>query len=373
MNIGVIKLGARISFESLGTSGGTGETVSIIKMLQYGGANVIAYTKILKGEKTEFTNIKIKQILDYYDNINSENLDALVVLNGTVNFFGGAEDKAQLANYHIINNFKGQIFYIYCDPSLILKQIWPSVEKKEWAKNYKKENIEITRKDIIYLSQPYDIKEVSNIINKDIFISKIVHFPFEQFPCLNERLSINENPIVDLSYGGTMRGGRRENKMLKFYFDYPFDINVEMFGKINKEDFKAKNLQTIINLPKFTGPVNYDKMLLKMNESLSHIVIGDKLYEKINDIPQRLYESISAGCITFIDSDMDKMRRIYKSNELRKFLYVNSKLEVIDKIRNLKNDISLRKDILKNTLIDINFNSKKYCESFVNILEKQVY
>ena len=163
MKIAVLKLGARIAISSRGTSGGTGEVLSIIKMLTTAGCEVEAFTKILaKDEKpTDFSVLPIDQ---YYDKINDRNYDCLIVLNGSVNFFGGAEDREQILNYYIINNFKGNVFYVLCDPNLMLRQIWPSVAAKPWASNYQQKDIEIVRDDTCVLrrTNTKDNKENAN-------------------------------------------------------------------------------------------------------------------------------------------------------------------------------------------------------------------
>jgi hypothetical protein len=370
MKVGVIKLGSRISFNANDTSGGNGEARSIIKMLAGGGAEVHIYTKILKKDTLlpEYVWHNIGE-----DHLTVGFLDALIVLNGNVNFFGGAEDKEQLLNYKMINDFKGPVFYTYCDPSLTLKQVWPSVAKKPWASNWAERDLNITRNDLIYLSQPHDVERVmSDLEAKDgIVPSKMIHFPFEQFPCLNEQLPLNPTPEVDLSYGGTMRGGKRVKKMVKFYFDHPAEISVEMFGKIEAEDFDAKFTSGVTRFPQFTGAIRYDEMLPKMNKAMCHVVIGDPYYEAINDMAQRAYESIWSNVVTFIDTDLDQLRRVYgRDKVLADFLYVSSRQEVSEKILLLKSDSNLRRQILEDQLAAINFNAAEYCTRFVNLLKE---
>ncbi len=375
MKIAVIKLGARISFSSQGSSGGTGEALSIIKMLEQGGADVHIFTKILDKDVLPET-FKWHDMREDVSALKRAiaHVDALLIINGTVQFYGGAEDREQLLNYILINEFSGPVYYIFCDPELTLKQVWSAVEGKPWASNWSEQMLNIERTDIRYVAQPYDVQKVLAELKKnEVKPSSIVHFPLEQFPCLNDRLPFNESPTVDLSYGGTMRGGRRIAKMLKFYFGHPSDISVEMFGKIDAEDFtkhkKYGSQATILRNPTFTGPVRYDEMLPKMNKSMAHCVIGDPWYEEINDIPQRLYESIMSQVVTFADYDMDTKRRVYGADkELADFLYVKTREELSEKIQLLKSDVDTRKEIIAAQFAAVGFDTKKYCESFVNLL-----
>lgn len=365
MKIGVIKLGARISYSSQGTSGGTGEALSIINMLHLGGAQPIVLTKILKNDVNP-SYIEFRDILDP----KTDDLDALLVINGRVNFFGGAEDVSQIMNYKIINQFNGPISYAYCDPELTLVEIVDSIEKKEWSSNWNLNDLKISDKKIKYISQPSDLKVISNWFKKNVVKpSSIIHFPFEQFPCLNEIIPYNDNPSVHLSYGGTMRNNKRQKKMIKYYFDHPKEIKVEMFGKINLEDFNEKYYDKNSIFPMFTGAVKYDKMLYKMNDAMCHCVIGDPIYEESNDIAQRTYESIWSSVVTFIDNDLDKSKRVYgKSEYLSEFLYVNSKQELSNKIKFLIDNPEKRKKIIDRQFETIAFDSAKYTESFVNLV-----
>jgi hypothetical protein len=116
-------------------------------------------------------------------------------------------------------------------------------------------------------------------------------------------------------------------------------------------------------------PVQYDDMLAKMNKARSHCVIGDPFYEEINDIPQRLYESIWSNVVTFIDADMDKNRRVW-ANDItvgEKFFYVKNRQELSERIKELKTN-EARKLLLDSQFEAVNFKAKEYCEGFVNLL-----
>ena len=98
MKIAALKLGARITRG--GTSGGSGEALALLEMLSKGN-EVHAYTKVLnKDENIEF--VQMHQILDEYADVNEQNYDCLVVINGSVNYFGGIDSPDQTLNYHII-------------------------------------------------------------------------------------------------------------------------------------------------------------------------------------------------------------------------------------------------------------------------------
>jgi hypothetical protein len=382
MKVAVIKLGSRISFNANDTSGGNGEARSIIKILETAGCEVHIFTKILKKDDLlpQYKWHNIGELLEPHGHVHEmealDSCDALLVINGNVNFFGGAEDKEQILNYYIINKFDGKVFYAYCDPALTLKQLWPAIEKKPWASSWKKEDILIEREDIIYLSQPYDVDKVAHGLGTNCVIPNyITHFPFEQFPCLNEMIPACpfEELEVDLSYGGTMRGGKRIKKMVEYYFGAPKDMRVEMFGKITAEDFtshpKMGGVVSVDRHPNFTGPVKYADMLPKMNKALSHIVIGDPFYEEINDMAQRAYESIWSGVITFIDHDLDTLRRVYGADkELADFLYVKNRQDAHQKIMLLKHDPDARIQIVEDQLKAINFNPKTYATKLREIL-----
>jgi Fe-S cluster biosynthesis and repair protein YggX len=335
MKLAVIKLGARIA--NKGTSGGSGEALSIIKTLSY-TEDVHYFTKILKNDpKIEFA--KGHNLLEEKPD---NSFDALIVINGNVNFFGGLKDELQIENYRLINSFKGPIFYMYCDPELHLKQIWNSVEKKSWN-TYKKNEIFISRNDIIYIHQPYNIEPFKKQIEKQIKPKAYEFFPFYKFPLLNDRLEWDwSKKIKDLGYGGTLRGGKREEYILEFLFG--LDLDVEFFGPITLEKFKKYKKEIHGNPPKFGKAIDYSKFLEKMNEFKTTINIGDKKYFG-NTLNQRIYEGVLSNNVSFIDIKLDPKKRAFSNKELQEFLYVNNKIELENKIKKIKDSEELCKRI----------------------------
>lgn len=375
MKVALIKLGSRISVSSKGTSGGTGEALSIIKMLVKSGVDVDAYTEVLNKDNLENLDFNIYNLEDTYKDINSKHYDALLVMNGNINYFGGNDVPSQTLNYYIINHFEGKVFYILCDCNLLLKQIWPTVSKKSFASNYKEEDLNIVRDDIIYVAQPRNLDLLkSKLAKNDIKINKVIHFPFERFPLVTiENPSYNnivDNPFYDLSYGGTFRGGKREKDMIKFYFGYSDDIKVEMFGKIKESNFN-KDLIKDLRKPEFNKAVSYNDFTKKMSDSLATVIIGDPIYKQLDNLAQRIYESIMTGNITFIDASYDYNKRVFTDKELIDFNYVNSREEVEDRIRKLRNDKEFRVHIINKQIENTKINILDYCNKFKDIIEEE--
>jgi len=321
--VAVIKLGSRIV--NKGTSGGSGEALSILRILTTTNKNVHYFTKMLAKDPA-IESATGHQILEEQPD---ESYTDLVIINGNVNFFGGAEDEAQIMNYRIINNFKGNIYYMYCDPELYLKQIWKSVSSKEWGSKYKEKDIHITRDDIVYIHQPYDIEPFKASIEKVIKPKSYQFFDFYKFPLLNDRLEFDySKKIKTLGYGGTLRGGKREPKILEFCFGVEDSY---VFGPITLAKFK-NNKPSYGEPPVFEKAVEYSEYLNKMNEFKCSINIGDKKYNN-RTLNQRIYEAVLSNCISFIDIEMDPNKRAFKNPSLRKLLYVKSKEDIIKRIK----------------------------------------
>lgn len=365
MKVAVLKLGARLVFgNKIGTSGGTGEAVSLIDMLVKGGVTVHCYTKILDSDPIPTDeNLHMFNIETNYVNIENQQYDAVIVVNGTVNFFGGAEDRSQILNYHVINNFKGPVVYLYCDPNLPLKQIWSSIEKKPWASNWNKEDIEVTR-NIHVISQSYNLVKNKAIFESNGYnVASISQYDFQKFPMMrNKAIEPMFGRSVDISYGGTFRSGRREKKLIDFYWGYPQSLFVEVFGKIKIDDFNEKKVDRL-RPPIFSGAVDYSKMIEKMSDAKYHIAIGDNQYPEFEMISQRVYEAIMAGCVVFLDKEFDKNKRVFPNDE---FFYVANRQEVIDKINNI--DDTDVKRLAETQFRAVGFDEKSYCDGFVKLI-----
>jgi len=362
MKIAIIKLGGRIANEGHGIT--SFEAVSVSKMLSYGN-KVDCFTKISNNDKP-IPELNILEITDHYNKI-SGNYDALVVLNGNINFYGGKETPEQILNLHIINNFNGLVFYIFIDTLLPLKNVWDSIQKKSWGNKYKKEDILIIRKDIVYITMCYDTEAVYKITNKTgIVPSKVVYFPFEKYAFFGERLNYHSNKTIDLIYGANSFRNKREKKLIKYYLDLPEDLSVVFYGKMKQEDFNIKLISNKI-FPNFEGPIKYNENLIKLNTSISTINISDSFNEG-RQLNPRIYETVLANVVSFMDLDYDPQKRAFKNPELQNFLYVKNQNELIDKIRKLKSDKTIMNKIIDMQYEDSYISKKDLSNNFCELI-----
>ena len=394
MRIALTKLGYYISWNDIAKTGNMYEVKHIIEILHGMDKDIQIdiYSEILD-RKNKYDGkpdyITFYNILDQYKEINNRNYDCLIVINGNMTFFGGEEYEERILCYNLINNFKGKIIYIHCDNQLVLKQCWRQVKTKPWAGNWDRNDIHIKRDDIVYISQMRDLKLLNTLTNKgslkvDIKYENLYHFPFEKFPCLDNIIPINNNLEYDLIYGGTIRANRRLYKMLKFHFGYSDKLKVTMFGNFTIEKLKAllkatKKLSYLHNdntiYPTIEDAVSADEYTKKINKSLAQIVICDKAMEGGKHYAQRIYQSIWANNITFIDVDVDPNKEIFKNSEfLKQFNYVSSTVEIEKKLIMVKNTIGIREKILEEQFKAIGFNKdlylKEFKDLFLSILNK---
>lgn len=376
MKIAVTKIGGTLLSGSHSTTGGTAEAICMIEMMSDTGNQVDAFCRNPNGPTDVNGKYTVYDIESNYDMIINGGYDAFLIFNGAVTYFGGADKPEYTIVYKVINNFKGKVFWLSTDLGLNLIQIWGAIARKPWHDRYKEEDIVIKRDDIIYICQANKPEVVVNEVNKSsgaIQIKNYGHFNFEKFPLYafpdyKNYSEYNEHPLYDLSYGGTFRQGRREMDMIKFYFGYPDDISVEMFGKISEKNFNPKKVANL-RKPEFGPAIKTDMFKEKMNKNaMSTVIISDPLYKKTEQFTLRIYESILAKVVTFIDISYDPDKKLYHSDELKDFLYVKDRKDVAEKIRRLKEDDSFRRHIVELQLDDIDFNRDDYRNEFFRVI-----
>lgn len=374
MKLAIVKFGGRMHANGNGPI--DGEVMAAVDLFVKGGNEVHYFTRILDKD------IPLKGAYGYnFEEFENGKHDALIIINGNINYFGGQEPEVDMKTLNLVNLFQGPVFYILFDPLLPLRQQWKGVEHKQekynWKHKYLREQIEIKREDIIYISQPYNLEATRKMLEKyDVPIKDIIHYPLHKMHLVYydrlETIVPLEERENDLAFGGTFRTGRREDKLIKYYFDYPEDIKVELFGKFKLSQFKDKKI-TGLRPPTFGGNYKHYDVPEKMSKSLATVVIGDKWYEG-NNLAQRIYENILSNCVTFVDKDLDPTGKIYGNDtQIKEWLWVENRNDVLEKIKRLKNAGNEALEmLLHNQYSAVKINSQQYVDDLTNLIRENI-
>lgn len=303
----VVKYGLPIHFKE-DNRGAVSEARIIAEMLSCNLENeVVIITKTSVNGNHPVPDY-VTRYIDQVEYMESETLEEefkdhiLVIVNG-LNPPSDKWTEFDLINEAIIESWPTPPVYLLCDPQL-----------------YKRPNIYTNRTDIKVITQAFDVNAVREYINNvywqmsfngdlipqginfEIPETNIAHFPMNKFPMLRPAKPVNLKPEYDLIYGGSMRSMNRIHKMGKYLGSTTQNDKTLIFGRdINKEAFIENGYEANFDIG---GPIDYDKFVDKYNTSISTIIIGDELYERFKNVPQRFYESIQAGILPFIDRDL---------------------------------------------------------------------
>ena len=385
--VALIKLGCRFSLNSNSKTGGVIEAIHIVDILTHSGIQVDVYDKILKGDEPSsnpLLNIyNVDKVecglfddpLPYYETVNDQGYDALIVLNGNVTYFGGEDRPHETKKLIILNEFKGKVFYVIGDFNLILKDNEKTILGKKWVDDYDGHKLSSKRDNIIYISQGKETEKLLHDINNSsskmtVPINDVKYFPLEKFPWfILENADFNENTEFDLIYGGGFRSGGRERDMIKYLFGYPDDVNVRVFGNISLDNFDKKKVEGLRSPDFNSKSYDYFTYCNELNKSKSIMIIGDGKDKTYNKAAARVFESVRMGLVLFIDESLDPKKTVFNNDELKSFCCVNSREDVIDRLNKLK-DNNFRRYIVDLERKDLDISYNDYCLQFKKILEE---
>lgn len=367
------------------TSGCT-EAKTIIDILEKSGKFEIGVlTKILDKDympdKYEFYNTLELGHEDMNKFFNEKKFDYMLIINGSINCFGGAEDAMipDLCIYRMMHYFPGKIFYCQCDLALnLMFDVYEYISSKPWSYKYIRDEYDISNKDITMITQANDLDAHLKEINKPKMYqferNQLKNFSFEKYPVIMPFAHVDRNnsPIYDLGYGGTLRGGRRIKKLVKYYFNYPDDISVNLYGKLDDSKLieqAKKAYGDDLKLPTFGTTCNFVDNGRVLNQSLATIVIGDEIFERTQTVQQRAYQAMCANVVAFIDEALDKNKEIFgHDNILSRLMYVSNKEDVVKRIYGLKKKPELIDYVLSKQQDIINFNVESWANELANII-----
>lgn len=395
MKIALLKLGGRITPNTQRhVQVSIGETHAIMNMLLKADPTneITVFTKLLDSDPaTDTKRVKWLHMADCIDSIRRMHFDVCVIMNGNLNYFGGQDDfEKQTANMFIINRIKCPLVYVLCDPAIPFQQSWRWIRYKSWANKYKESDIVVSRRDVTYITQTFNTDWYERRVSKlkhGIPGRQYLPFEFEKVVAFSNSFLKSGTPEIvpleereiDLAYGGTMRDGSRAQKMIDFYWGYPRDISVEMFGRITRKDFDSTKVRNKdvnyegLKPPTFGPMVSYNEMLDKNQHTLAHVVIGDPIYYESDVVPHRTYESLLAGTLTLIDAALDPQRRVYgEHKKLAKWLYAPDRAHVVKVLRQVKQSPQLLLDLVRTSQEVTSFDHREYCREFMSLVKKAV-
>lgn len=324
MKIAIINMGNNvINFKTVPSS----ETIYLFKVISEMGLNV------------DIISLKNGVYTKSFDEVDVNDYDRLIVVNSSINFFGGKPNLAILSAQKFMAKYKSKIYYLFTDIRLPFSQSWPNVKNRPWAYLYTEEEL-LIKSPIKVISQGINLdiakaahKKVDNVIEFE-------YFPIEQYKIhMNDfQLSKPTKKTLDVIYGGSFRSGQRESKMVEFLFDT--GLNIEFFGNAREKQFKNPKYPWT-KAPVFTGKIPMNMVSEKNSQAIAALIIGDKNYND-NFITLRVWETMAFDAVMLIDEEFDTKHRII--NDAR--FYVNNRAELIDRVNELKHSDVLRKEML---------------------------
>jgi hypothetical protein len=323
--------------------------------------------KYLKPNKFDNnTTISIDELTDIND------FDYIFVYCFNPNFFGGVEDKFLLNCYKLLAKCNKPIYYLLVDMGNFFKQLGEKVMERDWETIKSSQYSDFVVGDIHYISQGYDIDLINKLkAYKGVISTKTSYFPLQFCALFNEgRIKpfgeYNPNREYDLYYGGSYRSGKRHKQFKEYMFNR--NIKTGFFGTISLKDFKNDYGEIV---PEFNGKVKQNEIIDENKRGLATIILNEKYYNN-NVITLRVFESLLADMVVFIDKPFDVNKVVFEDEVLRNFNYVSNGVELEKKIKMLKEDKTLLFDIINRQRKEFNrwFNIDSFKSMLLNILNE---
>lgn len=336
------------------------------------GGNITNKNKDLVGNKETLSIAKVLSEVDEVDvltcfecdgcisvdeDFDINQYDAVLVVNDSVNMFGGLEIKSMTTIFKLLHKFDKQIYYALTDLSLPFVDYYKLISGKPWC-TYTEDDFKLKR-PIVVLSQAYNL-DITKKIHKNVEVADYVYVPFEEWIINLDSTPVGQtNRPIDLIYGGSFRSGRREKKFVDYFFNRP-SMNITIYGNMKLSQFKdAKSFEVV---PEFLGKVPNYEVVGMNSRSIATILMGDKNYNN-NIVTLRYYEALLSGTVCFIDEDFDTNHILMPMCD---YFYVKNGDELEEKIASIKSDIDRYKLLL-------DYQKQKISSVLDNRLSKKIH
>lgn len=304
MKIAIMKGGANITFSANNKSAANADILYALRTIDPSKHQCTVVT-----HRTRNTLIpKPLSFLELQTTTSLDQFDVILMFNFSVNFFGGAEDKNLVHMYRLMAKTETPICYVNTDGQLNFKQLWPSIMKREWAQNYSEEEFHIEPNKVTYLTQGRSYEKVMKGIKSKLdFIvpNTVAHFPWERTILAKHEKYFAKptKPFVDrpfdLVFGGATRNTHKRKRIEHYYQGHLQDTL--LFGNLRGVATGRATVQ---------AKCSYQEFIRKMQQGVATVTIADQGYND-NFFTLRMYEAILAGCLVFIDNQMDTGHSFY--------------------------------------------------------------
>ena len=294
MKVAITKIGANITFSSSNKSAANADILYALRTLGTKGNEITIVTHKTRNtvlpKQLKFQEIQGTKTFDDFD--------CVLVFNGSINFFGGAEDPNLLALYKALHHTSKRIFWIQTDGAMYMQKLQPLIWKRPWYDA--SQDYSIDEGQIVYLTQGRDIDKMRNAVlskknayNPDL----IVHYPWEKTILSNweKKIKVTNPPFSQreftFGFGGATRNAYKKKK-IETWYNKP---NTLLFG----------NLRGVVApFAHMESKVSYQQMIPMMERCKATVIFGDELYNN-NFRTLREYESILAGCLVLFDKEFN--------------------------------------------------------------------
>ena len=331
MKIAILKGGTNITFSSSNKSAANADILYALRVIDPSQHECTIVTNRTRNtflpKPLKFLDLKMATVSDF------AKFDAVLVFNFSINFFGGKEDPSLLNMYRILAKTDVPIYYANTDGQLMFKQLWPSIWKRDWAKDYNETDFYIKPDKVRYITQGRnEAKMEALIVGKPDHIrvptSQVRHFRWDATILAKHEKYFSKPPKpfserpFELAFGGATRNTHKR-KMIERYYQGD-EMRTLLFGNLRGVSTKSAKVE-----PK----CSYQQFIKNMERAEGTVIVGDVAYND-NFFTLRMYESLLAGCLVFIDNQLDPRRLFYKqTKEECNILYVSNAQSVASLFR----------------------------------------
>lgn len=238
--------------------------------------------------------------LDYLESKGRKKFDGIVMLNASVNFFGGVLDKSIVRKWNLIFGENCPVFYWFTDFLLPLKNFHKTINKR-FGESENVHCIDPKPENIYLISYAKELdllkkwwKGKGFIEYKNAYFYDISESCFKHLPHLEPKAYKNENIV----YVGNFRNGHRFKQITKL----SEDKQLEIYGRWPEKSIPENVI--------YHGPCKETDVDDILNDYYGQYITYDYEYLKFKPVIFRHIITINSGTLPIIDPKVDYLKDI---------------------------------------------------------------